>query len=67
MYKSHQVYANDIAYVFPISLILIGEVIVYKMNCANEFLVREVASLTIFPITLLNSWMTFYRLNLLQI
>lgn len=55
MYKSHQVYANDIAYVFPISLILIREVIVYKMNCANEFLVREVASLIIFPITLLNS------------
>ena len=55
MSKSHQVYANSIASVSPISLLLIREVIVHKMKCANEFLFMEYTDFIIFPIMPLNS------------
>lgn len=63
VYKSHQVYANIIASVFPISLLLIRELIVHKLKCNNEFLLMEFTGLIIFPITLLNAGMNFCRLS----
>lgn len=62
MSKSHQVYETVIASVFPTSLLLIRELIFHKMKCANEFLLVEFTGLIIFPITLLNSGMTFAEL-----
>lgn len=61
--KSHQIYANIIASVFPTSLLLIRELIVHKLKCNNEFLLMEFTGLIIFPITLLNAGMNFCRFS----